>query len=220
MLSPARAALWRSEGPPYGDELPTVHDPERTPTVRSMSSHDMLFEAAHPGAEEITMVALPLSPSADSARPRCAYQAQDSQQTLAEGLAEYYAVNGARVSPPPSLPPVSRALFRNHDICHVIFGLDTTLEDEGMADVRTLLSCDVGWRRYARYMTSDPQAKAIFKELGYARAVWTTLAIFPRMARAIWEAWRMSKRWPWDAPAHYFDRSLADLRRQYGIRVI
>ncbi len=166
------------------------------------------------------MVALALSPSAAAAKRRCRYQEQDSQQTLAEGLAEYYAVNGQRVSPPPSLPPESRALFRNHDVCHVIFGLDTTLADEGMADVRTLLSCDVGWRRYARYMTSDPQAKAIFKELGYARAIWATLIIIPRMMRAIGEAWRTSKRWPWEAPADHFDRPLAALRREYGVRLI
>jgi len=165
------------------------------------------------------MVALAVSPSAAAAK-RCRYQEQDSPQTLAEGLAEYYAVNGERVAPPPSLPPESRALFRNHDVCHVIFGLDTTLADEGMADVRTLLSCDVGWRTYARYMTSDPEAKAIFKELGYARAVWATLIIIPRMLRAVGESWRTSKRWPWEAPADYFDRPLADLRRDYGIRLI
>lgn len=165
------------------------------------------------------MVALALSSSAQGS-PRCRYQARDTRQTLAEGLAEYYAVNGARVSPPPSLPPESQALFRNHDICHVIFGLDTTLADEGMADVRTLLSCDVGWRRYARYMTSDPQAKAIFKELGYARAIWATLVIIPRLVRAIGETWRMSKKWPWEAPANYLDRPLADLRREYHIRLI
>jgi hypothetical protein len=166
------------------------------------------------------MVALALSPSSSASAPRCRYQAQDSKQTLAEGLAEYYAVNGARVAPPPSLPPESQALFRNHDICHVIFGLDTTLEDEGMADVRTLLSCDVGWRRYARYMTSDPQAKAIFKELGYARAAWATFIIVPRLVRAIGETRRMPRKWPWEAPAEYLVRPLADLRREYYIRLI
>ena len=165
------------------------------------------------------MVALALTQSRASAG-RCAYQEQHSRQTLAEGLAEYYAVNGARISRPASLPPQSRALFRNHDVCHVIFGLDTTLADEGMADVRTLLSCDVGWRRYARYMTSDPEAKAIFKELGYARAVWATLVVVPRLLRAVWEAWRTPRRWPWETPPGYFERPLADLRREYGIRLI
>jgi hypothetical protein len=57
-----------------------------------------------------------------------------------------------------------------------------------MADVRTLLSCDVGWRRYARYMTSDPEAQAIFKQLGYAKAVWTTIRVIPRLLRAVAEA--------------------------------
>ena len=166
------------------------------------------------------MVALVLSPSTAAAGRRCAYQAQDSQQTLAEGLAEYYAVNGERVAVPASLPTESRALFRSHDICHVIFGLDTTLDDEGMADIRTLLSCDVGWRRYARYMTSDPQAKAIFKQLGYVRAIWATLIVVPRMARAVGEAWRTKQRWPWEPPPDHFDRSLADLRRAYGIRLL
>jgi hypothetical protein len=169
---------------------------------------------------EVVMVALAFSPPAAIAKPRCRYQEQDSPQTLAEGLAEYYAVNGERVSPPQSLPPESQALFRNHDVCHVIFGLDTTLADEGMADVRTLLSCDVGWGTYARYMTSDPEAKAIFKDLGYARAIWATLVIVPRMLRAIGEAWRSPKRWPWEAPSSYFDRRLGDLRRDYGIRLI
>ena len=166
------------------------------------------------------MVALALSPPGRARPYRCRYQEQDSKLTLAEGLAEYYAVNGARVAPPPSLPPESQALFRNHDVCHVIFGLDTTLEDEGMADARTLLSCDVGWRRYARYMTSDPEARAIFKELGYARAVWTTLGILPRLGQAIGEGLRMSKKWPWETPTDHFERPLADLRREYGIRLI
>jgi len=35
---------------------------------------------------------------------------------------------------------MAAALFRSHDICHVIFGLDTVLADEVMADLRTPLS--------------------------------------------------------------------------------
>jgi hypothetical protein len=166
------------------------------------------------------MAALTLAPAQSGTGRRCRYQAQDSQQTLAEGLAEYCAANGEQVAPPRTLPPESAALFRSHDICHVIFGLDTTLDDEAMADVRTLLSCDVGWRRYARYMTSDPAAKAIFKELGWLRACWATILVFPRMLRALIEARRMPSPWPWTPPESAFDQSLGDLRRAYGIRVM
>jgi hypothetical protein len=118
------------------------------------------------------------------------------------------------------LSPESAALFRSHDLCHVIFGLDTTLADEAMADVRTLFSCDVGWRQYAKYMTGDPEAKAIFKQLGYLRAIGITLWVTPRMVRALFEAARMTRRWPWRPPASFDTRALSDLRREHGIRVM
>ncbi len=166
------------------------------------------------------MVALSLALAAVGFAPRCRYQKQDSPQTLAEGLAEYYAQNHGRVLPPSALPPESAELFHSHDICHVIFGLDTSLSDESMADVRTLLSCDVGWRRYAKYMAADPAAKAIFKQVGYLNALWGTTRTLPRIGRAVAESWRMTQRWPWTPTAEFFDRSLADLRREFGIRVI
>src|SRR5579872_961659 len=103
------------------------------------------------------MTALALSPGSATDAADARYRRQDSSQTLAEGLEEYYARNVGRVARPETLAPGSAELFRSHDLCHVIFGLDTTLGDEGMADIRTLLSCDVGWRRYAEYLTRDPE---------------------------------------------------------------
>ena len=147
------------------------------------------------------------------------YQEQDSPLTLAEGLEEYYRVNKGVVQRPELLPPESAVLFRGHDTCHVVFGLDTTLGDETMADTRTLLSCDVGWKKYLSY-AKDPMAKAVFKELGLGRTLWVALRSVPRMGRAIAEARRMKKKWPWVPPESFQSRTLADLRREYGIKVI
>jgi hypothetical protein len=148
------------------------------------------------------------------------YQRQDSAQTLAEGLEEYYAANVGKVVRPRDLPPESVALFRSHDMCHVIFGLNTTLDDEALADMRTLFSCDVGLRRYYAYLTQDKQAKAIFKEFGYLKSALVTVLAIPRICSAAMEARRMVKRWPWQPPDTYLSRSLADLRREFGIRVM
>ena len=148
------------------------------------------------------------------------YQEQDSSQTLREGLAEYYETNVGGVTKPSDLPPESAALFRSHDLCHVIFGLGTSLADETLVDTRTFFSCDVGMRRYTRYLTVDQAAKALFKELGYANAVWITLLSLPRICRAALEAIRMTKRWPWVPPGSFLDRPIADLRREFGIRVV
>ena len=148
------------------------------------------------------------------------YQEQNSPQTLAEGLEEYYAANAGIVTRPRDLPADSVALFTNHDIGHVIFGLTTSLEDEAMADTRILLSTDVGFVRYSRYITADQQAKTIFKQVGYPKVVLHTLKTLPRIARTAWEALRARKRWPWETPETYQTRTLAELRREFGIRVI
>lgn len=151
---------------------------------------------------------------------RCKYQEQDSTLTLSEGLEEYYRVNAGRVLRPESLSPESRALFRSHDMCHVAFGLTTSLSDETLADTRTLFSCDVGFRRYVRYLWSNPDAKALFEELGWARIVWITMRSIPRVLRAIGEVRRMHGKWPWEPPPEYLAMPLTELRRKYGIRVI
>lgn len=152
--------------------------------------------------------------------PHLQYQRQDSALTLAEGLEEYYAANAGIVSRPRDLPPESYGLFRSHDMCHVIFGLGTTLDDETLADVRTVFSCDVGLRRYTVYLTQDKQAKALFKELGYLKALQATMQAVPRIWRAFLESRRMKKRWPWSPPESFQTRSLADLRDEFGICVM
>ena len=148
------------------------------------------------------------------------YQEQDSSQTLREGLAEYYRANPGIVTRPADLPAESLALFRSHDMCHVIFGLNTSLGDETLADARTLFSCDVGVRRYVRYLATDQTAKALFKELGYGKALVVTLKSLPRIVRAAVAALGMNKRWPWVPPDAHLDRPLGELRREFGIRVL
>ncbi|MGA7383804.1 MAG: hypothetical protein WBW81_03645 [Methylocella sp.] len=140
--------------------------------------------------------------------------------TLAEALAEYYAAIGGRVLRLSDLSEESAALFRSHDMCHVIFGLDTTLADEVMADTRTLLSCDVGVRKYLRYLMTNPEAKAIFKEVGYLKSIWITVLTIPRVLRATREAWKMPRKWPWAPPPAFQNRRLSDLRQEFGIIVI
>jgi hypothetical protein len=157
---------------------------------------------------------------ASGPRGQAEYQRQRSAQTLAEGLNEYYAVNESIISRPSDLPPESAALFRSHDLCHVIFGLSTSLGDETMADARTMLSCDVGLARYAAYLRTDAQAKALFAKIGIVNSVWITFAAVPRIVRALFEMGHVRRRWPWNPPEDHLSRSLAELRDEYGIRVI
>lgn len=148
------------------------------------------------------------------------YREQDSRQTLAEALSEYYAANEGIIARPADLPPDSAALFKSHDMCHVIFGLDTSFVDEAMADTRTMLSCDVGAAKYALYLGADPQARKILKQVGVLAFVMGTLRAIPRICRAVVDAFRMKRKWPWEPPASFQSRTLGELRSEFGIRVI
>ena len=148
------------------------------------------------------------------------YRRQNSPQTLAEGLEEYYAANVGRVTPPSRLPAGTVALAVSHDICHVIFGLDTTAPDEAMVNVRTLLACDIGLADYSRSVIEDPVALPLFTGFGVARGVWAMAATPPRIYLAALDARRMSSRWPWVPPGSFHHRPLADLRQAFGIHVV
>jgi hypothetical protein len=149
-----------------------------------------------------------------------AYKKQDCAMTLAQGLQEYYRANSDHVFTPGNVSQRGADLFLSHDLCHVIFGLDTTLGDEVMADIRTLLSCDVGLWRYARDWLTVPEAKAIYQQIETRKALSAVLQAIPRMAKAFVESRRMERKWPWQPTADDLHRSIAELRNEYGIRVI
>jgi hypothetical protein len=156
------------------------------------------------------------SPSNEGRAPRFDYQRQGSTLTLAQGFDEYYRGHPDLIRP-EGISPERAGLFRHHDICHVIFGLDTTLVDEAMADFRTVLSTDVGLRRYLRTNKEDQQ---IFEKIDYLRALGATMRAIPRFSRALTEALRARQGWLWHPPEQHFGKRLGSLRAAYRIRVI
>jgi hypothetical protein len=135
-------------------------------------------------------------------------------------LEEYYRANVGIVVRPDDLSTDSKELFRNHDCCHIVFGLNTALDDEAIADVRTLQSVDVGFRPYVKYLMTNPDAQAVMKQIGYLRSFWIAVRAVPRALRALRAGRQMKKRWPWNPPAPFYERSLADLRAEFGIKVV
>lgn len=64
-----------------------------------------------------------------------AYEVQDSPQTLAAGITEYYAANPG-LADGRSGSPEARQFFRCHDAVHVVFGCGVALDDEAVAHSR------------------------------------------------------------------------------------
>jgi len=146
------------------------------------------------------------------------YVEQDSPQTLAEAIAEYYDRNPTLLDP-ADMPPDAAELFRQHDAGHVVFGCDTSLRGEALIDTWTILGSTAGLRGYLRYF-AYPQVNQIFAETGYGRIAVESVRCLPDMVRVWRRSRRMSSRWPWSDYGRYLDRSLSDIRREFAIRVV
>jgi ubiquinone biosynthesis protein Coq4 len=146
------------------------------------------------------------------------YQRQGATLTLRQGLAQYRQANPQLVSEESASPEAAR-FFRSHDLCHVVFGLDTSLEQEVLADAWTFLGVDIRARDYIRYVEL-PEVKAVALEAGYGRAIRVFLKQLPVIARVWRAARRMKRKWPWSGHEGYYDRPLDEIRDELGIRLV
>ncbi len=140
-----------------------------------------------------------------------------STQTLAQGLAEYFALNPSLKRQDSLLSPEARQFFRSHDTVHVLYGCGTTMPDEAVVKLSSLFGTTGGMqvlRGYMYYETLDIYAKL---PLG---STLLALAIAPYLiVRTLWRCARQSQPWPWTDIEQYMDTPLVALRSRFGIRV-
>lgn len=159
--------------------------------------------------------------------PRCRYQDPDTTLTLAEGLAEYRAAHPelfdpTELSAQKELGDLGR-FFAAHDACHVLFGLDTSLGDEALADTWTLCATDVKWAELRSYYRNEDQKKFfnnLIRDIGWWAVTRHSIAAIPRVLRALWRSRKMPKRWELHNWAAHLDVPLFQLCAQYNIRLV
>ena len=146
------------------------------------------------------------------------YLEQDCEQPLSEALDDYFAEIPGLLNEENADDRVA-ALFRRHDIGHVVFGCDTTLNGEPLADTFCMFGTDVTLAEYAEY-ARIPETKQVFKDAGIGPLLWSSLKSIPAVLRALWICWRMPKKFPfWDNDV-WLDVPLREIRREFGIRVV
>lgn len=162
---------------------------------------------------------------ATALRTRCRYQDPSSTQTLREGLAEYHAAN-PDLFDADEIEAKLGALgpfFAAHDSCHVLFGLDTSLGDETLADTWTLFGTDAKFSELLSYFRSDAQKKffrEFLAEIGYWKIITQSIRSIPRALKAIWMSRKMKRKWALHEWETKLDIPLNELRSEYGIRLV
>lgn len=145
------------------------------------------------------------------------FESQNSTQTLAEGLAEYFSVNPHLKREDKLLTQEARQFFRSHDIVHVLYGCGTSMPHEAVVKLSSLFGTTGGiqvLRGYTHHETLD-----IYRNLRVADTL-LALSIAPYLiGRTLWRCARQRQRWPWVENEHLMNLSLSELRSRFGIRV-
>ena len=90
------------------------------------------------------------------------FESAQSSQTLAEGLAEYFAANPLLKRESTLHSPQARQFFLAHDTVHVLYGCGTTMSDEAVVKLASLFGTTGGFqvlRGYVNHETLDIYTK-------------------------------------------------------------
>ena len=151
------------------------------------------------------------------------FKEQNSDLTLREGIneyKEYLVLNGKEVLPQLK----DSSIVMDHDATHVIFGLDTTLEEESLLDTWVLWCCSFQLSHLMSY-SKQPEIKdlykKLFKEVGIFKFLQLLFNVFPIKLKIIFKQRKlMNKKWPFQFPEEYLDRRINELREEYGIEIL
>ncbi|MEL7199172.1 MAG: hypothetical protein AAGL10_12735 [Pseudomonadota bacterium] len=135
--------------------------------------------------------------------------------TLSEALLQFRADNGL-AGKYDAMSLEAQTHFERHDIIHVLFGLNTSLREEAQADGWTLIASDIGWNDIRTFMKL-PEEHDLLAEVGWWALVKGFALSVPDYAKIIWRSRRLSKKWRWSDNAQYRQRSVSDIREEFGI---
>ena len=116
------------------------------------------------------------------------------------------------------MSPAAQEFFRCHDVVHVVFGCNVVLDDEAVVKIASILGTTAGLRVLKGYRLHE--SLQIYRRLrvrDVALSIVHSVALVPR---TVYRCLRQQARWPWAEHQRYLHIPLAEIRRQFGIRVV
>lgn len=146
-----------------------------------------------------------------------AFEQQDSLQTLAEGVAEYYRSN-PELAQGRGMSPEAQEFFRCHDAVHVVYGCGNALNDEAIVKLSSLFGSTGGFGILRGYQLHE--SLEIYKKLRVIDVLLSIVqSVFFLIPRTLVRCARQRSRWPWNNFEPYLHMPLRDIRKEFGIRV-
>lgn len=151
------------------------------------------------------------------------YMNKHSNQTLEEGLREYYLFN-PQVTDPSTQPLEFKEILRAHDIGHVIYACDTSMRDELKILPLFWWTSECTFREYLK-MKNSPAVDIMYKDMiaekGELHLLITIAKAAPKALIDIAKIWlrsrKRSNRLPFLKYHSLMDQKLTDIRRTYQL---
>lgn len=152
-------------------------------------------------------------------RARLGYQKQDATMTLRQGLEEYFEANPGLYKLEELSEEGLAEYLTNHDVSHVVFGTQTTLQDEFIQDLWTFLAIDISIKAYVTDFIATEESKKILKALTIWGLISSAANLVVKLPAMLWRTLRMKKRWPWRGWEEFLDSPLGEIRSEFNIRI-
>ena len=157
------------------------------------------------------------------------FQKQDCDISLSEGIEEYrnyLRVNGRYVLG-ENCSNAEKLTILNHDAQHVIFGLDTSLEEEAMLDCWLFFGGNYIQliRDYfsGSLELNETQGKVneLVKEIGYLKSFYYySKVVLLKWPKIFFRTVQMKKKWNYFMPKTLLTEKISSIRDLYNIKIL
>ncbi|MEP6823988.1 MAG: hypothetical protein ABI919_04175 [Ramlibacter sp.] len=144
------------------------------------------------------------------------FEYQQSSQSLANGIAEYFEANPS-LAKGRGLSPAAHEFFRCHDAVHVVFGCGTALNEEAVVKIASILGTTGGLGVLRGYRLHE--SLEIYKKLRVVAVLFSIAQSVFVVPRTIFRCLKQTRRWPWNNFEQYMQIPLREIREEFGIRV-
>ena len=157
------------------------------------------------------------------------FQEQLCDLTLEEGIEEYrnYLKDNDRHLLGENCSESEKKAILSHDATHVIFGLDTTLEEEAMLDCWLFFGGNYiqAIKHYFSGVMELTETKkkvsGLVKEVGYFKTFYYySKVIFMKWPKISFRAIKMKKKWDYFMPEHLLTTKISEIRNIYNIQIL
>jgi ubiquinone biosynthesis protein Coq4 len=147
------------------------------------------------------------------------YLDRDCQITLRQALNRYYAQNPGFYQP-NQLDADSKQVFFSHDVCHIVFGCDTSLVGEVKLALWVLNSTNLRSENQLNRALRAEATKKAHAAVSPVQVIGQAISHSPMLVRAYRMAKKVEPSWDFLDYGNYLDRSVLDIRREFNIQIV